>query len=86
MFTDFENCFTNKLNGKFILKRSLNNPSHVATLPCDLSLIIMLVSDCRQFSDINVSQGSVMTCLRCGGTVNDDFTVNLLLYLPLKEF
>ena len=36
----------------------------LATVPCDLSLP---VSNCRLFSDINISQGSVATCLRCGG-------------------
>ena len=37
-------------------------PSHltyVATLPCNLSLMAC-------FADINVSQGSVATCARCG--------------------
>ena len=29
----------------------------------------------------NISQGSVVTCLRCGGIFNDDFTTNLLLSL-----
>jgi len=38
-----------------------------AILPCDLSLIIIHISNCRQFSDINILQGSVATYLRCGG-------------------
>jgi len=48
----------------------------------------MRVSEYWQFSDINVSQGSVATCLRCRGIINEDFNVNLLLYryLSLKEF
>jgi len=42
--------FTRKLNSKFVVTWSLNNPphiTHVATLPCDLSLITMHVSGCR---------------------------------------
>jgi len=39
-----------------------------------------------QFSDIDVSQGSVATCLRCGRIVNDNFVANLLVNLSVKEF
>ena len=31
------------------------------------------------------SQGSVATCLKCDGTVNDDFVANLLMNMPVKE-
>jgi len=31
-----------------------------------------------QFSDINVSQGSIMTHLKCGGIINNHFTTNSL--------
>jgi len=34
----------------------------------------------------DISQGSVVTQLRCGGIINDDFVANLLLNLPVKEF
>jgi len=34
----------------------------------------------------DISQGSVVTHLRCGGTVNDDFVANLLINLSVKEF
>jgi len=44
------------------------------TLPCDLSLIAIYISDRRHFSDIHISQGSVATCLRRGGV----FEINLL--------
>jgi len=33
---------------------------------CDASLIIMHVSGCCCFSDINISRGDVATRLRCG--------------------
>jgi len=33
-----------------------------------------------------ISQGSVATRLRCGGTFNDDFVMNLLLGLRQKNF
>jgi len=38
------------------------------------------------FSDINISQGSVATPLRCGGICNDLFIANLLLSVTVKEF
>jgi len=36
----------------------------LAILPGDLSFITIYISDCRQFSDIQISQGSVTTYLR----------------------
>ena len=38
------------------------------------------------FLNIDISQGSVVTELRCGGIVNDDFVANLLMNLSVKEF
>jgi len=55
-------------------------------LSCDLSLITMHISDCCQFSDIHISQGSVATCLRCGGLFKYEFVANLPVSLPVKEF
>jgi len=43
-------------------------------------------SNFREFSDIDVSQGSSTTRLRCGGIVNDGFVANLLVNLPVKKF
>jgi len=43
-------------------------------------------SNFREFSDIDVSQGSSTTHLRCGGIVNDGFVANLLVNLPVKKF
>jgi len=74
MFTDVKNYFTSKLRNKSVVKRLLNNPPHlkqVATLSCDFLLITMHASDFRYFSDIDVSQGSVATHLRCSGIVYD---------------
>ena len=34
----------------------------------------------------DILQGSVLTQLRCGGTVNEDFVANLLTNLPVKNF
>ena len=39
------------------------------------------VSDCREFPDIYISQGSVEMCLRCGGILNECFIASLLLSL-----
>ena len=55
-------------------------------LSCDLSLITMHISDCCQFSDIHISQGSVATYSRCGGIFKYDFVANLSVTLPVKEF
>jgi len=43
-------------------------------------------SDCRQFSDIYISQGSVETYLGCDGIEKYDFLANLPMSLPVKEF
>jgi len=51
---------------------------YVATLPCNLSLMVC-------FADINVSQGSVATYARCGGMVDINLTANLLRNLPVKK-
>jgi len=55
-------------------------------LSCDLSLITVHISDCCQFSDIHISQGSVATYLRCGGIFKYRFVANLPVSLPVKEF
>jgi len=46
----------------------------------------MLVTDCRQFSDIHISHGSVATKLRCGGMFKDQSVANLTMSLSAKEF
>ena len=59
----FYHFFTHRLNDKhFFICLLTTQPhlKHAATLPCNLSL-----NAC--FADINVSQGSVATCARCGG-------------------
>ena len=58
----------------------------LAVLSCDLSLITMHISDYGQFSDIHISQGSVVTYDRCGGICQHDFVANSPLSLSLKEF
>jgi len=55
-------------------------------LSCDLSTITIHISDCRQFSDIYIPQGSVATYLRCGEIFKYDFVANLLLSLSVKVF
>ena len=47
--------------------------------------------DCRSaqntlFYGINISQGSVATCLRWGGIFNDHFVANFLENVTVKEF
>jgi len=38
------------------------------------------------FLNTDISQGSVVTELRYGGIVNDDFVANLLMNLSVKDF
>jgi len=52
----------------------------------DLSLTTIPVSNCHLFSDINISQSSVATRLRCGGICTFHFIANLSLSLTVKEF
>jgi len=40
----------------------------------------------KLFSDINISQGSVETHLRCGGIFNEYFIANFLEIITVKEF
>ena len=43
---------------------------------------VIYISDCRQFTDIYISQGRVPTCVRCGRI----FVSNLSTSLAVKEF
>jgi len=64
-------------------------PQHrkcLATVIYDLPFTTIPVSNCHLFSDINVSQGSVATRLRCGGIFSYYFNANLSLSLTMKEF
>jgi len=38
------------------------------------------------FLNTDISRSSVVTQLRCGGTVNETFVVNLPMNLSVKEF
>ena len=38
------------------------------------------------FLSTDISQGSIVTQLRCGGIANEGFVANLLMNLPVKEF
>jgi len=78
----FKKKFTRTLGNKSSLIWLLRSPPHliyVATLPCNLSLMVC-------FADINVSQGSVATYARCGGMFNIHLTANLLRSFPVKKF
>ena len=59
--------------------------NHIATLRCDVALIIIHVSGSFCFYDIDISQGSVAMRLRCGRIFYDHFARNLLLSLSVKE-
>jgi len=40
----------------------------------------------RNFFNTDISQGSVVTHLRCSEIVNEDFVAHLPINLPVKEF
>jgi len=74
--------FTHALSNKPFVTWLLTNPLHlkyVATLHCDMSLR-------ARFAIINVSQGSVATRAKCGGSFNIRLTANLPRNLPVKTF
>jgi len=77
ILTDLENFLTGKFLGKFAVKCLLKIPPHlayVATLPCET-----LMSAKQAIND--KLQGSVATCLRCGGLINNQIKKGLLLSL-----
>jgi len=75
--------FFNKFAGKYLLK----TPPHlicVTALPCET-----LASENKRQSQTNavmndILQGTVVTYLRCGGIVNNQIKINLLLSLQVK--
>ena len=78
-------------------EKGLTQSSVVGIIHHDLSLKFLkyLKSHCVReltaanivsFSYINLSQGSVATQLRCGGSFSDHFIAYFLLSVPVKEF
>ena len=49
-------------------------------------VVVVVVGECRSFSDIIVSQGSVAMHVGCGGIFIKYFAANLLENLPVKKF
>ena len=49
------------------------------------SLLQLLLGHC-DFLNIDISQGSVATPLRCGGIFKYELVANLPLSVPVKEF
>jgi len=82
MLTDFKNSFKADSSNHAHL-------NHVATLPCDVSLINIHNTCFRLFmffSDVYISESSVAARLRCGEIFYYHFTGNLLLSLSAKAF
>jgi len=70
------------INGKFVVKRILKIPPHlayIAALPCKT-----LMSEKQAIND--KLQGSVATYLKCGGVVNNHIRKGLLLSLSVIFF
>ena len=82
MFTYIKNCFTSKLNNKSIVKWLPNSPphlKHVATLPCDLLLITIHVSNFRYFPTRMFHK--VVQCKAVTGLAT--FSARIVIYLML---
>ena len=47
--------------------------------------LLQLLLEHGDFSNIDISQGSVATYLRCGGIFKYEFVANLPVSLPVKE-
>ena len=80
MLTDYKK-FTGKFLGQFAVKwllKILPHLAYVATLPCET-----LMPAKRAIND--KLQGSVATCLRCGGVVNNQIKKGLLLSVLVKK-
>jgi len=77
--------FTSMLSSEFAVnfRWKCHNTSNVIY---DLLLIAIPVSNYHLFSDINISQSSVATHLRCGVIFSCHFSANLSLSLTVKEF
>jgi len=48
--------------------------------------LLQLLLEHGEFLNIDISQGNVATCLRCGGIFKHGFITNLLESLTVKEF
>jgi len=86
IFTNFKNSFISRLSDKCVEKSYSSFLKCLATLPCDLSLITIHISDWRHFSDIHISQGSLAKRFRSNGIFIHNFVANLPLRLSAKEF
>jgi len=75
--------FTGKLNNKFVKIWLLKilPPLKCIAIPCDLSIITLKIS---LVSDIDVLQGRVARCVRCGGIFNNHFIANFLANPSVK--
>jgi len=79
MLADFKNSFIGRLTIKFPIKSSFNIPPHLKPVA---TLYYFLWNTKVSCVNKNISEGSVTTHLKCGGTFNDDdFIASLLLGL-----
>ena len=82
----FSTFFTDRFISKYATKSLLTIPAHlkgVAKLPCETSVSEIAKIWCMHRYQ-QQWQGSVATCLRCGGLFSDHFSTNLLLSLLVK--
>jgi len=88
MLTDFQIFFTGRFNSKYATQSSLTIPPHLKRVPelpyeTSISKNWQKIDACIVIN--NKSQGSLVTCLRCGGLFSNHFTADFLLSLLVKK-
>ena len=81
---EFLKFYHQKQNDNSVVKhdhQTLNMSLHYLVIYCYHYICLRL----SLFSDINVSQGSVASFVRCGGMFITDFIANLLMSQPVRE-
>jgi len=89
VLTDFQILFTDRFTDKYATKSSLTISPHLkrlTALPCETSISKNYRKSEASIVINDKAQGSVDTCLRCGGLFSNHFTMDLLLSLLVKEF
>ena len=84
----FSKFCTDRFTSKCAIKLCLNIAPHLkraAALLCDLSLVTRRLG-LPLFSDLNISQSSVATPLRCGAIFKHNFIAHLLVNLSVQNF
>ena len=87
LYSWHEHVFVSKLNNEYFTRQIFNN--NFLSGEVSHGSLLQLVSGIFEhgnFLNIDISQGSLATYLRCGGIFKHEFVANLPLSLSAKEF